>query len=213
VYRSGARSALALALAFAAGCFPSARLVALTAGPAARERLAKENPGASSVNRVMGKKAAAVVLVLDVLKGYAPATVARRAGAGPEVVEVLALTPMAGHIAVLGGRGGAALAGGVIAVDPAAFVLLLPIWVGATVKNDNARGALAACLVYPALRKVLGRSNAAVAITCLAPLLLIYARLRGPGWTAKPLTRSLLWRRLTCDAEIPRAGGLSEATR
>jgi hypothetical protein len=155
----------------------------------------------------MGKKAAAVVLTLDVLKGYVPATVAGRVGAGPVTVEILALAPMAGHVAVLGGRGGAALAGGVVAVDPLAFLLLLPIWVGATLKNDNARGALAACLVYPGLRRALGHGRATVAITCLAPVFLIYGRLRGPGWEAKPLTAPLLWRRLTCDAELPEVGG------
>jgi glycerol-3-phosphate acyltransferase PlsY len=144
-----------------------------------------------------------VVLTVDVLKGYLPVTLGRAAGAGPITIEALALAPMAGHIAVVRGRGGAALAGGVGAVDPSAFVLLCPVWVGATIKKDNARGALVACLLYPILRWLLGRSNASVAVSCLAPAGLIYARLRGPGWGSGPLTPRLLWRRLTCDSELP----------
>jgi glycerol-3-phosphate acyltransferase PlsY len=161
----------------------------------------------------MGKRAAAVVLALDVLKGYLPATAGRYLGVGPVVVEALALAPMTGHIVALGGRGGAALAGGVVAVDPLAFMLLLPVWVGATIRRDNARGALAACLLYPGLRWSLGRSNESVAITCLAPVFLIYARLRGPGWSSRPLSPPLLWRRLIYDAELQQAGGLPERRR
>jgi glycerol-3-phosphate acyltransferase PlsY len=200
------RSLLAVAFGFAVGCFPTARLAAKLADPVARRRLAGENPGASSINRVMGKKAAAAVLAVDVLKGSLPVVLGRDAGAGRLTVEALALAPMAGHVAVLKGRGGAALAGGVAAVDPAAFLLLAPIWVGATIKRDNARGALVACLFYPVLRLLLGRSRAGVAVSSLAPVLLIYARLRGVGWKHAPLTSALLWQRLTRDAELPAPG-------
>ncbi len=196
------RSLWAVALAFAAGCFPTARIVAHVAAPEDRAQLAGENPGASSINRVMGKKAAAVVLAVDVLKGYLPVTLGRAFGAGPITTEALALAPMVGHIVVVKGRGGAALAGGLGAVDPLSFVLLCPIWVGATIKRDNARGALVACLFYPVLRWLLGRNRASVAVSCLAPAGLIYARLRGPGWGAGPLTPRLLWRRLTYDSEL-----------
>jgi acyl phosphate:glycerol-3-phosphate acyltransferase len=199
---SPARSLLALSLAFVAGSLPSARLMTRSAGPEAREDLSRRSPGASSINRVMGRRAGVAVLTADVLKGYLPATLGRAAGAGPLTVEALALAPMAGHILVVKGRGGAALAGGVVAVDPLAFVLLCPIWVGATLKKDNARGVLVACLFYPVLRRLLGRSTAAVAVTCAAPVAMIYARLRGPGWGARPLTPALLWRRLTYDAEL-----------
>jgi acyl phosphate:glycerol-3-phosphate acyltransferase len=173
------------------------------AGSEDREKLARVNPGASSINRIMGKRAAAVVLTVDVLKGYLPVSLGRVCGAGPITTEALALAPMAGHIAVVRGRGGAALAGGVGAVDPLAFLLLCPIWVGATIKKDNARGALVACLFYPVLRWLLGRSRASVAVSCLAPAGLVYSRLRGPGWGAGDLTPQLLWRRLTYDSELP----------
>jgi glycerol-3-phosphate acyltransferase PlsY len=199
---SAGRSLFAISVAFVAGCFPTARLAATLASPAARETLARENPGASSINRVMGTRVAALVLAADVLKGYLPVTLGRAYGAGPLTVEVLALAPMAGHVAVLKGRGGAALAGGVGAVDPLSFLLLCPIWVGATLKRDNARGALVACLFYPVLRGLLGRGRASVAVSCLAPACLVYARVRGPGWGVRPLTPPLLWRRLTCDAEL-----------
>lgn len=197
------RSLFAVTLTFAGACVPAARLAALLATPEARRRLAAANPGTSSVYRVMGKKAAVAVFTADALKGLLPPLLGRAAGAGPITIDALMLAPLAGHVVVGGGRGVAILAGSVLAADPPGFAIILPIWVAPTVKNEHARGVLVACLLFPVVRWLLGRSKARVALAAGVPLLLVYARLRGPGWADTRWTPRLVWSRLTCDAEPP----------
>ena len=200
------RSLFAVTLAFAGGCVPAARLAASFATPEAKQRLAAANPGTSSVYRVMGKKAGIAVFTADALKGLLPPLLGRAAGAGPITVDALMLAPLAGHITVGGGRGVATLAGSVLAADPPGFAMILPIWVVPTAKNDHGRGVLVACLLFPVVRRLLGRGKARVALGAGVPLLLVYGRLRGPGWKGTRWTPRLVWWRLTCDAEPPEAG-------
>lgn len=197
------QSLLAVTLAFAGGCIPAARLAALLATPEDRQRLAVTNPGASSVYRVMGKKAGIAVFTADALKGVLPPLLGRAAGADPVTVDALMLAPLAGHVTVGGGRGVATLAGSVLGADPAGFAVILPIWVAPTVKKEHARGVLVACLLFPVIRLLLGRSKIHAALGAGVPLLLVYGRLRGRGWSGARLTPRVVWWRLTCDAEPP----------
>ncbi len=199
------RSLFAVTLAFAGGCVPAARLAASFATPEARQRLAATNPGTSSIYRVMGKKAGMAVFTADALKGLLPPLLGRATGAGPITVDALMLAPLAGHITVGGGRGVATLAGSILAADPPGFAITLPIWVAPTAKNDHARGVLVACLLFPLVRWLLGRGEARVALGAGVPLLLVYGRLRGPGWTGTQWTPRLVWWRFTRDAEPPEA--------
>ena len=200
------RSLFVVTLAFAGGCAPAARFAALFAAPEAGRRLAAANPGTSSIYRVMGKKAAIAVFTADALKGVVPPLLGRAAGAGPITIDALMLAPLAGHIVVGGGRGVATLAGSVLAADPPGFAITLPIWVVPTAKNDHGRGVLVACLLFPVVRWLLGRGKARVALGAGVPLLLVYGRLRGPGFAGTRWTPRLVWWRLTRDAEPPEAG-------
>ena len=197
------RSLFVVTLAFAGGCAPAARFAALFAAPEAGRRLAAANPGTSSIYRVMGKKAAIAVFTADALKGVVPPLLGRAAGAGPITIDALMLAPLAGHVVVGGGRGVAILAGSVLAADPPAFAIILPVWVAPTIKNEHARGVLVGCLLFPVTRWLLGRGKVQVALGAGVPLLLVYARLRGPGWADTRWTPRLVWSRLTCDAEPP----------
>jgi acyl phosphate:glycerol-3-phosphate acyltransferase len=197
------RSLLAISLAFAGGCLPAARLATYLASPEAKERLATVNPGTSSIYRVLGKKAAMAVFTVDALKGLVPPLLGRAAGADPVAVDALMIAPLAAHITVGGGRGVATLAGSVLAADPPGFAITLPIWVAPTIMRDHGRGVLVACLILPVVRWLLGRGKTRVALGALVPLLLIYGRLRGPGWRSAPWTPRLVWWRVTCDAEPP----------
>jgi acyl phosphate:glycerol-3-phosphate acyltransferase len=197
------RSLFAVTLAFAGGCVPAARLAALLAAPEAKRRLAAANPGTSSIYRVMGKKTAIAVFTADALKGLLPPLLGRAAGADPITVDALMLAPPAGHVLVGGGRGVAILAGSVLAADPIGFAIVLPIWVAPTARSDHARGVLVACLLFPVVRWLLGRGKVRVALGAAVPLLLVYGRLRGPGWTGTRWTLRLVWWRLTRDADPP----------
>jgi len=195
------RSLLAVSTAFAVGCIPAARLAAMAASPRQKDRLALMNPGTSSVHSVMGRKAAVTVFTGDAVKGLAPPLLGRAAGADAVIVDALMLAPLAGHIAVGGGRGVATLCGSVLAGDPAGFFIVLPVWVIPSVKRDHARGVLAACLLFPLVRLLRGRSKTSVMMGALVPLFLIYGRLRGPGWAGTRWTSDLVWSRITCDAD------------
>ena len=198
------RSLLAVALAFAGGCVPAARLAASLAPRETRERLAAANPGTSSIFRVMGKKAAMAVFTADALKGLLPPLLGRATGADPITVDALMIAPLAGHVTVGGGRGVATLAGSILADDPPGFAMILPMWVVPTVKKDHGRGVLVACLLFPVARWLLGRGKVRVALGAFVPLLLVYGRLRGPGWAGTQWTPELAWWRITSDAEPPR---------
>ena len=206
------RSAIAVSLAFAGGCVSAARVAVWLAGPGARERMTGEKPGTASVYRVVGKPAGMAVFTADALKGLLPPLIGRAAGAGPLTVDALMLAPLAAHITVGGGRGVATLAGSVLAADPPAYAIVLPIWVIPSARNDHARGVLVACLLFPFIRLLLGRGWARAAMGAGVPLLLIYGRLRGPEWSRTQWTPERVWWRLTSDAEPPVRVPLSVAT-
>ncbi len=197
------RSAIAVSLAFAGGCVSAARIAIWLAGPAARERMTGEKPGTASVFRVVGKPAGVAVFTADALKGLLPPLIGRAAGAGPLTVDALMLAPLAAHITVGRGRGVATLAGSVLAADPPAYAIVLPVWVIPSARDDHARGVLVACLLFPLVRLLLGRGWARAAMGAGVPLLLIYGRLRGPEWSRTGWTPERVWWRLTCDAEPP----------
>jgi acyl phosphate:glycerol-3-phosphate acyltransferase len=200
------RTLFAVSAAFAGGCIPAARVATALAPPEARQRLAAVNPGTSSIYRVMGKNAAMAVFTADALKGLLPPLIGRATGADPVTVDALMLAPLAGHIAVGGGRGVATLAGSVLAGDPPGFFITLPMWVIPSAKKEHARGVLVACLMFPVVRCLLRKGKLSVALGMFVPLLLIYGRLRGAGWGGYRWTPSLVWWRVTCDAEPPASG-------
>ena len=94
------------------------------------------NVGTTNVFRVLGKKAGAVVLVCDMLKGYIPAFIAAYylRETDPWLVIVIAAAPVVGHMysVFLKGRGGKGVATGagvVIALIPLAGGIIAVVWV------------------------------------------------------------------------------------
>jgi glycerol-3-phosphate acyltransferase PlsY len=94
------------------------------------------NVGTTNVFRVLGKKAGAVVLVCDMLKGYIPAFIAAYflRETDPWLVIVIAAAPVVGHMysVFLKGRGGKGVATGagvVIALIPLAGGIIALVWV------------------------------------------------------------------------------------
>jgi glycerol-3-phosphate acyltransferase PlsY len=194
---------MAVSLAFAGGCVSAARIATWLAGPAAQERMAGEKTGTASVYHILGRRTGIAVFTADALKGLLPPLLGRAAGAGALTVDALMLAPLAGHIGVGGGRGVATLAGSVLAADPPAYAIVLPIWVIPSTRHDHARGVLLACLLFPFVRLLLGRGWMRAGMGAGVPLLLIYGRLRGPGWKGTRWTLKLLRWRISRDAEPP----------
>jgi len=91
------------------------------------------NVGTTNVVRVLGKKAGAVVLVCDMLKGFIPALIAAHY-LNPWLAIFIAGAPVVGHMYSVflkgsGGKGVATGAGVVLALVPLAFGIILVVWV------------------------------------------------------------------------------------
>lgn len=121
-------------LAFTAGALPFSVWIGRVALGKDIRRYGDANPGATNVLRAGGKKAAAVALLLDFLKGALPVGIAHfQLGLSGWTLVTVALLPVVGHAfsPFLGGRGGKAVAttGG--------------IWCGLTVWEGPTIGGLA----------------------------------------------------------------------
>ncbi len=112
-------------LAYLAGAIPFGVVVGkLFYGVDVREH-GSGNVGTTNVFRVLGKKAGAVVMVCDILKGYIPAAIAA-ALFSPWATIFIAAAPVVGHMYSIflkgkGGKGIATGAGVVLALVPLAF--------------------------------------------------------------------------------------------
>jgi len=186
--------------AFALGCVPSARLVARLLGAGDIAQVGDRKPGAANVTRTLGLGPGVATAGLDIAKGAAVAAVARSAGAGPDLVGALAVTPVVAHIAVVRGRGAAAALGAALALDaPATGVVLAPILGGVALKRAGL-GVMVGALGLPLTSLALGRRRTAVWCVAL-PALMAYARLRGSGWQEQPLGFALAWERFWFDRD------------
>lgn len=90
------------------------------------------NVGATNVFRVLGKKAGATVMFLDIFKGWLPAFIAAQLFS-PWAAVFIAAAPVVGHMysIFLKGRGGKGIATGagvVLALVPLAFAIIFAVW-------------------------------------------------------------------------------------
>lgn len=146
------------------GGFPTAHLIGrLTGTDPSRE--GSGNPGASNMYRVAGRRAGAVVLIGDILKGLVPTVLGYLADGRP-LATACGLAAMLGHVAPVmrgfrGGKGVSTLGGACMVLHPAVSV-----------------AALAAWLVVMRLFRV-----ASVGSLVMAAVLPVGVALRGrPGW-------------------------------
>ncbi|MGB2757930.1 MAG: glycerol-3-phosphate 1-O-acyltransferase PlsY [Acidimicrobiia bacterium] len=125
------RSELLIPLAYAAGTFPTARLVARRKG-ADIETSGSGNPGASNTARVLGWKSGVVVLLVDIAKGALPAGLGLWLDGRPGAW-MLGIAATLGHIwpaqrKFRGGKGVATAGGLVWVIDPLVAAVILLIW-------------------------------------------------------------------------------------
>ena len=91
------------------------------------------NPGATNVLRVGGKRAGAITLLGDLLKGLIPVIIARVLGFSEAVVAMTALAAFVGHLFPVyfgfkGGKGVATGLGVLLGLSPALAGIVLGIW-------------------------------------------------------------------------------------
>ena len=91
------------------------------------------NPGATNVYQIAGKKAAAITLVGDLLKGLIPVVIARLLGADEWILSLVALSAFFGHLYPLffglkGGKGVATAFGVIIGLNSFVALAMLLSW-------------------------------------------------------------------------------------
>jgi glycerol-3-phosphate acyltransferase PlsY len=98
--------------AYLLGSVSSAILVCRALGLPDPRTQGSNNPGATNVLRIGGKKAAAITLVGDSLKGVIPMVIAHLFGMGPQVLAAVGLAAFLGHLypVFFGFRGGKGVA-------------------------------------------------------------------------------------------------------
>lgn len=138
------------------------------------------NPGATNVLRLGGKKAAAMTLLGDVVKGVLPVLLVRAAGGSDAVITATAVAAVLGHVFPVffrfqGGKGVATLFGAVAALTWSVAVGMAATWlVVAAALRYSSLASLVAAAVAPLLALWLSPSPAYVVGLVVLALLLAW---------------------------------------
>lgn len=138
------------------------------------------NPGATNVLRLGGKKAAAITLAGDLAKGLVPVLIATGLGAEPEVVAATALGAFLGHLYPVffgfrGGKGVATAAGVWAAVSWQVILILVGIWLAVVLASRySSLAALSATAALPLVLLYVGSDRAFVAVSLVMTVLLVW---------------------------------------
>jgi glycerol-3-phosphate acyltransferase PlsY len=169
-----------LLAAYLTGSLSSAIILCKMAGLPDPRTQGSGNPGATNVLRFGGKKLAATVLIIDVLKGVIPVVVACMLGFDEVWVAATALAAFLGHLfpvffAFQGGKGVATALGGFLALSPllagAALVTWLVVFKTSRISSLSAISAAALTPVYSVW--ILETANARWIVLVMATLLVI----------------------------------------
>ena len=120
--------------AFFCGSIPFGLLLVKLAGKGDVRAHGSGNIGATNVSRVGGKGLGIVTLLLDILKGFLPVFLAKQAGVSLDLLSLLALTAVLGHVFTpwlkfQGGKGVATALGVILATDPQLMVLPMGVFI------------------------------------------------------------------------------------
>lgn len=140
-------------IAYLAGLFPSAHIVARAAGITITE-VGSGNPGAANVTRALGWRKGVLVFVLDAAKGVAGAGVGYAAG-GRNGAYLCGAAAIVGHVYPItrgfrGGKGVATAAGTLLVLHPLLVPVVIGIWwVVSRLTGTAAVGSLLAVTAAP----------------------------------------------------------------
>ena len=165
-------------VAYLVGAIPFGMVVARAFGGADLRAQGSGNIGATNATRVLGKKAGAVTLLCDVLKGFFPVLAAVYLGAHG-VALWAAAAAVIGHIFPVylkfrGGKGVATGFGVLMALHFPTALIAFVIWVAAAkLTGVSAVGALAAYLTLPLAAWLQGPGDGFVPFTIGMSLLVL----------------------------------------
>lgn len=172
---------IALILAgYLTGSIASAIITCRLMGLPDPRTLGSGNPGATNVLRHGGRKAAAITLAGDMLKGLLPVMAGRVLDVGTAVLAATALAAFLGHLYPVffgfrGGKGVATAFGALLGLTWPVAVLVLATWLGvALVFRYSSLAALTAALLAPAYSFWLSPAPPILAAVACMSLLLIW---------------------------------------
>lgn len=160
-------AALLVVASYLVGTFPTAVLVSRRRGVDPTQE-GSGNPGATNVLRVAGRRAGAVALAGDVLKGAVPAAVGWAAG-GHALGVACGVAAVVGHVLPLtrrfrGGKGVATGAGMAVVLFPAAAaVAVAGFVVAAAISRAVSLGSVVAAVLLPVAAAAFGAPGLEVA--------------------------------------------------
>lgn len=170
-------------LAYLAGSVSSAIIVCRIMGLPDPRSTGSNNPGATNVLRIGGKKAAAITLAGDFLKGLLPVLLSQQLTADPVILSLVGLGAFLGHLYPLyfgftGGKGVATAAGVFVALGWQFMLILLAIWLlMALAFRYSSLAALTAAACAPVVAAFTLPHPAYIAL-CAAIALLLFWRHR-----------------------------------
>jgi glycerol-3-phosphate acyltransferase PlsY len=171
---------LFVALGYLAGSVSTAILVCRTMGLPDPRSEGSRNPGATNVLRFGGKKAAAITLAGDFLKGLLPVLLARLAGVEETGLALTALAAFLGHLYPVffgfeGGKGVATAFGAILGLSyPVALAALATWLIMAFVVRISSLSALTAAALAPLFGWWFGLPGACLAAVLVMVGLLIW---------------------------------------
>jgi glycerol-3-phosphate acyltransferase PlsY len=169
--------ALLLVAAYLLGSFPTAGLVGRRGGTDPSTE-GSGNPGATNVYRLMGRRAAALVLLGDVAKGVVSATVGNGAG-GRAGLFAAGAAAVVGHCfpagrVTRGGKGVATAAGLAAVAFPVIAATAAVVWAGLVAATRKASLASLVTIAYvPIAAAIAGRPAAELAVSAAIAALVV----------------------------------------
>ena len=171
---------LLIITAYLIGSFSSAITLSRLMGFEDPRSQGSRNPGATNVLRIAGKKAAALTLFGDLLKGLLPVVAARALGVSDLAVALVGFAAFIGHCYPLwyrfeGGKGVATAIGFLLGYAPLPGLIVVTVWlVVAKLFRLSSLAALIAFATLPALHAWLGGDARVTALFILLDLVLIW---------------------------------------
>jgi glycerol-3-phosphate acyltransferase PlsY len=166
--------------AYLLGSFSSAITLSKIMGFPDPRSEGSNNPGATNVLRIAGKKAAALTLFGDLLKGFVPVLLASLVLQQPLVIALVGLSAFLGHCFPIyyqlqGGKGVATAIGFILAFDWLIGLIVVAIWVlVAKVFKLSSLAALIAFIILPAVYLWLRLNVGVTVLLTLMTLILIW---------------------------------------
>ncbi len=172
--------ALIFFISYLAGSISSAIIVCRAFGLPDPRTTGSNNPGATNVMRLGGKKAAIITLVGDLLKGLIPVAIVNLLALSPLALALSALGAFLGHLFPIffgfkGGKGVATAFGAILGLSPLVALCAFGTWILVFLTTKiSSLSALTAAVLAPLFLYLFKAPLEIVIVVIVMDLLLIY---------------------------------------